>query len=72
MSKNFDIKETSLAVDINEATSAVKESRFQDALDLLKITLSVHPEHSDSLYLAGVSSRYLKKFDESKSYIEAL
>ena len=36
MSKNFDIKETSLAVDINEATSAVKESRFQDALDLLK------------------------------------
>jgi hypothetical protein len=29
MSKNFDIKETSLAVDINEATSAVKESRFK-------------------------------------------
>ena len=72
MSKNFDIKETSLAVDINEATSAVKESRFQDALDLLKITLSDHPDHIDSLYLAGVSSRYLKKFEESKSFIEAL
>ena len=38
MSENkFDIKDTSLAVDINEATQAVKENRFDDALNLLKI-----------------------------------
>ena len=50
----FDIKETILAVDINEATQAVKENRFHDAIKLLEISLIEHPEHIDSLYLAGV------------------
>ena len=72
MNKNFDIKETTLAVDINEATQAVKENRFQDALKVLEISLTEHPDHIDSLYLAGVCSRYLKKYDESKKYIESL
>ena len=72
MNKNFDIKETTLAVDINEATQAVKENRFQDAIKVLEISLTEHPDHIDSLYLAGVCSRYLKKYDESKKYIESL
>ena len=72
MNKNFDIKETTLAVDINEATQAVKENRFEDALKVLEISLTEHPDHIDSLYLAGVCSRYLKKYDESKKYIESL
>ena len=72
MNKNFDIKETTLAVAINEATQAVKENRFQDALKVLEISLTEHPDHIDSLYLAGVCSRYLKKYDESKKYIESL
>ena len=42
MSENkFDIKDTSLAVDINEATQAVKENRFDDALNLLKINFKI-------------------------------
>ena len=49
MNKNFDIKETTLAVDINEATQAVKENRFQDALKVLEISLTEHPDHIDSL-----------------------
>ena len=35
----FDNKETTLSVDLNEATLAVKESRFSDALKLLEISL---------------------------------
>ena len=73
MSENkFDIKDTSLAVDINEATQAVKENRFDDALNLLKINLNDHPDHIDTLYLAAVSCRYLKKFDDSYNYLEQL
>ena len=72
ITEKFDTKESTLAVDINEATQAVKDNRFKDALNLLEITLVDHPEHIDSLYLAGVCSRYLKNFDESKKYIESL
>ena len=68
----FDIKETILAVDINEATQAVKENRFHDAIKLLEISLIEHPDHIDSLYLAGVCSRYLKEFDDAIKYIESL
>ena len=67
-----DIKDPTLLVDINEATVAVKENRFADALKVLEINLSRYPDHIDSLYLAGVSARYLKKFDDSKKYIETL
>ena len=70
MQNNFDSKETSLSVDLNEATLAVKESRFADALKTLKINLSRYPDHIDSLYLAAVSARYLKKYDDAKKYIE--
>jgi len=64
--------ETTLLVDLSEATDSVKNGSFEHALSLLKIILKDHPEHIDSLYLAAVSSRYLKKFDESKEYIEQL
>ena len=67
-----DIKDPTLLVDINEATLAVKENRFADALKTLEINLSRHPDHIDSLYLAAVSARYLKKYDEAKKYIENL
>ena len=72
MRQKIDITDPSLQVDINEATLAVKENRFSDALKILEINLSKHNDHIDSLYLAAVSARYLKKFDESKQYIETL
>ena len=68
----FNIENASLSVDLSEARQAVKENRFQDALDLFEIILKNDPDHIDSLYLASVSSRYLKNFDESKSLIERL
>ena len=67
-----DIKDPTLLVDINEATLAVKENRFADALKILEINLSRYPDHIDSLYLAAVSARYLKKYDQAKKHIEAL
>ena len=68
----FSTDDTSFAIDLNDATQAVKESRFQDAYNLLSIVLKEHPENIDSLYLASVSTRYLKKFEESKKHIEQL
>ena len=70
--EELNIDETTLAVDLSEATDAVKDGSFEHALSLLKIILKDHPEHIDSLYLAAVSSRYLKQFDDSKNYIEQL
>jgi tetratricopeptide (TPR) repeat protein len=67
-----DIKDPTLSVDLSEATQAVKENRFEDALSLFEIILKDHPNNIDALYLASVSSRYLKKFDDSKKYIEQL
>ena len=64
--------DSALAVDLNEATQLVKENRFDAALKLLEIILSNNADHIDALYLAAVSSRYLKKYDESKNYIEGL
>ncbi len=64
--------ETTLKVDLSEATEAVKEGRFEYALNSLKIILKDHPDNIDSLYLAAVSTRYLKEFDDSKKYIEQL
>jgi len=69
---NVDTKDPTFLVDINEATLAVKENRFAEALKILEINLSRYPDHIDSLYLAAVSSRYLKKFEDSKKYIEML
>ncbi len=66
---HLNIDETTLSVDLTEATDAVKESRFEHALNLLKITLKDHPDNIDCLYLAAVSARYLKKFDDSKQSI---
>ena len=58
---------------MSDATQAVKENRFQDAYNLLTLVLKEHPENIDSLYLASVSTRYLKKFEESeKNIIEQL
>ena len=69
---NFDINEVTLSVDLSEGTQAVKENRFADALKIFEIILKDHPENIDALYLASVSSRYLKNFDDSKEYIERL
>jgi len=66
------VKDPTLSVDLSEATQAVKENRFEDALSLFEIILKDHPDNIDALYLASVSSRYLKKFDESQKYIEHL
>ena len=60
----FSTDDTSFAIDLNDATQAVKESRFQDAHNLLSIVLKEHPKNIDCLYLASVSARYLKKFEE--------
>ena len=68
----LNIDETTFSVDLSEATDAVKEGSFEYALNLLEIILKDHPDHIDSLYLAAVSTRYLRKFDDSKQYIEQL
>ena len=70
--EKFNADEATLSVDLSEATQAVKENRFEDSLMLFEIILKDHPNHIDSLYLASVSSRYLKKFDDAKKYIERL
>ena len=59
-------------LDISRATEAIKDARFVDALSLLESNLEKDPNHIDSLYLAAVSSRYLKNYDEAKKYIESL
>ena len=41
--------DTSLAIDLSDATQAVKESRFQDAYNLLSIVLKEHPKNISSL-----------------------
>ena len=68
----FNANNPTLSVDLSEATQAVKENRFEEALTLFEIILKEHPENIDALYLASVSSRYLKKFEDSKKYIEQL
>ena len=40
--------------------------------DLLEIILKSSQTNIDSLYLAAVSSRYLKEFDDAQKYIEGL
>ena len=72
MVNNINSDDIDLQVDINEATLAVKENRFSDALNLLEINISKYPDHIDSLYLAAVSARYLRKYEDSRSYIESL
>ncbi len=59
-------------LDISKATEAIKDARFVDALSSLESNLEKDPNHIDSLYLAAVSSRYLKNYDEAKKYIESL
>ena len=72
MNNKFNANDATLSVDLSEATQAVKENRFDDALNLFTIILEDHPDNIDALYLASVSSRYLKNFDDSKEYIERL
>ena len=68
----LNIDETTLTVELSEATDAVKDGSFEHALNLLKVILKDHPDHIDSLYLAAVSSRYLRQFEDSKKFIEHL
>ena len=58
-------------LDISRPTEAIKDARFVEALSLLESNLTKDPNHIDSLYLAAVSSRYLKKYDDAKKYIES-
>ena len=66
------IDEAGLLVDLSEATDSVKNGKFEHALNLLKIILKENPDNIDALYLASVSSRYLKEYAESKNYLEQL
>ena len=50
----FNIDETTLSVDLSNATQAVKESRFEDAFNLLKVLLKENPDHIDILYLLSL------------------
>ena len=59
-------------LDTSKATKALKDAKFFEALRLLKLNLEKDPNHIESLYLAAVSSRYVKNYDDSKKYIEAL
>ena len=68
----FSLDETTLSVDLSDATQAVKESRFEDALNLLKVLLKENPNHVDILYLSAVSTRFLKQFEVSLKHIEQL
>ena len=56
-------------LDISRATEAIKDARFIEALSLLESNLTKDPNHIDSLYLAAVSSRYLKKYDDAKNIL---
>ena len=69
---NLNSNDSSLAVDLQEATQALKESRFADALRLLEINLTDHPNNIDALYLSAVSCRYLKKAKEANEFLERL
>ena len=70
--EQINLDETTLSIDLSDSTQAVKESRFEDALSLLKVLLKEHPNHIDILYLSAVSTRFLKKFDDSRKHIEHL
>ena len=70
--EQINLDETTLSIDLSDATQAVKESRFEDALSLLKVLLKEYPNHIDILYLSAVSTRFLKKFDDSSKHIEHL
>ena len=71
MDKNkVDIDDTNISLDLSDATQAVKENRFQDAILLLKRILKDQPDNIDALYLSAVSSRFLKKFDEFEPGVE--
>ena len=59
-------------LDISRPTEAIKDARFVEALSLLESNLTKDPKHIDSLYIAAVPSRYLKKYDDAKKYIESL
>ena len=59
-------------IDTSKAADAIKRGDNIEAMKLLKSNLKKDQNHIDSLYLAAVSSRYLKNYDDSKKYIESL
>ena len=59
-------------IDTSKAADAIKRGDNIEAMRLLKSNLNKDQNHIDSLYLAAVSSRYLKNYDDSKKYIESL
>ena len=69
---NLDIDDTNVSLDLSDATQAVKENRFKEAIVLLNRALKDQPENIDALYLSSVSYRYLKEFDKSERHIMKL
>jgi len=61
-----------ILIDTSKAADAIKRGDNIEAMRLLKSNLKKDQNHIDSLYLAAVSSRYLKNYDDSKKYIESL
>ena len=59
-------------IETSKAADAIKRGDNIEAMRLLKSNLKKDQNHIDSLYLAAVSSRYLKNYDDSKKYIESL
>ena len=59
-------------IDTSKAADAIKRGDNIEAMRLLISNLKKDENHIDSLYLAAVSSRYLKNYDDSKKYIESL
>ena len=59
-------------IDTSKAADAIKRGDNIEAMRLLISNLKKDENHIDSLYLAAVSSRYLKNYDHSKKYIESL
>ena len=57
---------------LEDIHKAIKEYRFEDGLRLIKNNLSSKPDHMDSLYLAAVCSRYLKRYTDAESYLKKL
>ena len=57
---------------LEDIHKAVKDYRFEDGLRLIKNNLSSKPDHMDSLYLAAVCSRYLKRYTDAESYLKKL
>ncbi len=68
MDESADERETTM----RSAQSLMQQGRFGDALAALEARLAERPGDIDSLYLAAVCLRYLKRHDEAAARLSAL